>query len=48
MNDSQKESLIKLAEALQECLPALYNIIGGERIVDLGKALNEVKSVMKE
>lgn len=48
MNESQKEALIKLVEALECQIPSLYHLIGSENSKLLAEAISEVKSVMRE
>lgn len=48
MNESQKEAVAKLAEALQRIVPYLYTQIGEQLSVELLDAASEVKSVMKQ
>lgn len=48
MTESQKDSLIKLVEALEACLPSLYCRIGEDNEKLLVEAINEVRSAMRE
>lgn len=48
MTESQKDSLIKLVEALEACLPSLYLHIGKDNEKLLAEAIKEVRAVMRE
>lgn len=48
MTESQKDSLIKLVEALEAQIPYIYTTIGEQNVKLLAEAISEVKSVMRE